>query len=319
MLRELLHDISAGLSNGAPSYYAKNPLAEKIRTEGPKIIEEIVSKSYQHYKIEGSAGRGRWADTPWISIYNQSVTDKASSGYYVVYLFPSGSNSIILNLGQSYHEAKREYGLNSNEALAKQSELIRLKLPEFSKDFESSVPLLKVGNKLDYRHAVAYHLKYDANKLPTEDILISDLERILEAYETLFFRGGRDSEYNPYGENDFIRGNVSIEESYKIKAHYVIERPSLGQIKKIKKKLGYICEACNFDFEKNYGKVGKGYIEAHHLKPISELKIGESRSVTQDDFAVLCSNCHRMIHKLKDSSDLKALKELIRKARCLAL
>jgi 5-methylcytosine-specific restriction enzyme A len=311
VLRELLHDISVGLSKGRPSYYAKNPLAEKIRAEGPKIIEAIISESYQDYRIEGSAGRSQWADTPWIAIYNLSVTDKASSGYYVVYLFPSGSNSIILNLGQSYHEAEREYGLNSNNVLAKQSELMRLKLPEFSKDFESSVPLLKVGNKLDYRHAVAYHLEYDTNELPTEDILISDLDRILEAYETLFYRGGRDGEYSPGDENDGIKGIISIEESHKKKVHYVMERPSLSQIKKIKKKLGYICEVCDFDFEEMYGEVGKEYIEAHHLKPISELKIGESRSITQHDFSVLCSNCHRMIHKLKDSSDLKALKKLI--------
>ena len=313
MLRELLHDISAGLSKGRPSYYAKNPLAEKIRAEGPKIIEAIISESYQDYRIEGSAGRGQWADTPWIAIYNLSVTDKASSGYYVVYLFPSGTNSIILNLGQSYHEAEREYGLNSNNALAKQSELMRLKLSEFSKDFESSVPLLKVGNKLDYRHAVAYHLEYDTNELPTEDVLISDLDRILEAYETLFYRGGRDGEYSPGDENNGINGIISIEESHKKKVHYIMERPSLSQIKKIKKKLGYICEACGFDFEEMYGEVGKEYIEAHHLKPISELKIGESRSITQHDFSVLCSNCHRMIHKLEDSSDLKALKNLIGK------
>ena len=315
MLRELLHDISAGLSNGTPSYYAKNPLAEKIRTEGPKIIEEIVSKSYQHYKIEGSAGRGRWADTPWIGIYNQSVTDKASSGYYVVYLFPSGSNSIILNLGQSYHEAKREYGLNSNDALAKQSELIRLKLPEFSKDFESSVPLLKVGNKLDYRHAVAYHLEYDATALPSEDILRADLNRMLEAYETLFFRGGRDGGHIIADDNYLKGGPISIQESYKRKVHYAMERPSLGQIKKIKKKLGYICEACDFDFKKFYGDIGRDYIEAHHLQPISTLKFGESRSIDHKNFSVLCSNCHRMIHRLEDTSDIKSIKKIIKKSR----
>ena len=315
MLRELLHDISTGLSKGRPSYYAKNPLAEKIRDESPKVIEALISESYQDYKIEGSAGRGKWAGTPWIAIYNLSVTDKASSGYYVVYLFPSGSNSIILNLGQSYHEAKREYGLNSNNALAKQSELMRLKLPEFSKDFESSVPLLKVGNKLDYRHAVAYHLKYDTNELPTEDILISDLDRILEAYETLFYRGGRDGEYSPSDENDGYQGKISIKESHKKKVHYVMERPSLSQIKKIKKRLGYVCEGCGFDFQKTYGDIGKEYIEAHHLKPISELRAGESRSITQDDFSVLCSNCHRMIHRLEDSSDIECLKSMIKAKR----
>ena len=40
---------------------------------------------------------------------------------------------------------------------------------------------------------------------------------------------------------------------------------------------------------------------------------GWTRKLTKKDFAVLCSNCHRMIHKLKDSSDLEQLKNLIKK------
>ena len=78
-------------------------------------------------------------------------------------------------------------------------------------------------------------------------------------------------------------------------------------------KLVKICQSCNFDFQKIYGDIGKEYIEAHHLVPMSELKKGETRKLTKKDFAVLCSNCHRMIHKLKDSSDLEQLKNLIKK------
>jgi 5-methylcytosine-specific restriction protein A len=46
-----------------------------------------------------------------------------------------------------------------------------------------------------------------------------------------------------------------------------------------------------------YGEVGKGFIEAHHLTPLYSLK---GQKVTLDprrDFSVLCSNCHRMIHR----------------------
>ena len=35
----------------------------------------------------------------------------------------------------------------------------------------------------------------------------------------------------------------------------------------------------------------------HHLIPLSSLSIGEERIYTAKDFAVLCSNCHRMIHR----------------------
>jgi 5-methylcytosine-specific restriction protein A len=54
------------------------------------------------------------------------------------------------------------------------------------------------------------------------------------------------------------------------------------------------CEACAFDFSAAYGTRGNGFIECHHTKPISELKPEESTHLA--DLALLCANCHRMIH-----------------------
>jgi hypothetical protein len=55
------------------------------------------------------------------------------------------------------------------------------------------------------------------------------------------------------------------------------------------------CEICDFDFENNYGKRGRDYIEAHHRTPISELE--EDVELTVEDLAMVCSNCHRMLHR----------------------
>ncbi|MBQ2616675.1 MAG: HNH endonuclease [Synergistaceae bacterium] len=57
------------------------------------------------------------------------------------------------------------------------------------------------------------------------------------------------------------------------------------------------CEVCGFDFEKAYGKLGAGYIEVHHKKPVSE---GVRMTDLNNDLAMLCSNCHRMIHRGRD-------------------
>jgi 5-methylcytosine-specific restriction enzyme A len=53
------------------------------------------------------------------------------------------------------------------------------------------------------------------------------------------------------------------------------------------------CEVCQFDFGAVYGDRGRGYIECHHVEP---LHIGGERARTINDLALLCSNCHRMIH-----------------------
>ncbi|WP_143412697.1 HNH endonuclease [Gordonibacter urolithinfaciens] len=55
------------------------------------------------------------------------------------------------------------------------------------------------------------------------------------------------------------------------------------------------CCVCGFDFEAVYGVLGEGYIECHHTKPISEYEKGEKTRV--EDLALVCSNCHRMLHR----------------------
>lgn len=70
--------------------------------------------------------------------------------------------------------------------------------------------------------------------------------------------------------------------------------------------------ACGFDFENIYGDHGKNYIEVHHIKPISTSR-GQIEINPENDMVVVCSNCHRMIHRKKDKIlSIKQVSTLIR-------
>lgn len=56
------------------------------------------------------------------------------------------------------------------------------------------------------------------------------------------------------------------------------------------------CEACGFDFQAVYGELGEGYAECHHTAPVATLNPGTNTRLT--DLCILCSNCHRMMHRL---------------------
>jgi len=75
---------------------------------------------------------------------------------------------------------------------------------------------------------------------------------------------------------------------------------------------GTKCKGCGFDFAAVYGTRGEGYIEVHHLRPLSSL--GEKTPVNpKEDMTVLCSNCHRMIHRYpRDILTLEQLQSLTR-------
>jgi len=69
------------------------------------------------------------------------------------------------------------------------------------------------------------------------------------------------------------------------------------------------CEGCGFDFSETYGKHGNGFIECHHLKPVSEIVSGEK--TTLNDLSLVCSNCHRMIHHQKPWLSIEQLKSIL--------
>jgi len=62
---------------------------------------------------------------------------------------------------------------------------------------------------------------------------------------------------------------------------------------------GYSCKVCGFDFEKNYGRWGKGFAEVHHIKPLAELNGKIMVTNPKTDLVVVCANCHKMIHRKK--------------------
>lgn len=79
---------------------------------------------------------------------------------------------------------------------------------------------------------------------------------------------------------------------------------------------GYSCLACGFNFEDHYGQVGKNFIEVHHMIPLAE---GERES-DPNNLIPLCSNCHRMIHRLYNKIEnrdeaLDVLRETIRQPK----
>lgn len=80
----------------------------------------------------------------------------------------------------------------------------------------------------------------------------------------------------------------------------------------IRKHGRLFCEACKFDFQKTYGDRGTDFIEGHHKKLISEMSEGEKTKV--EDIAMLCSNCHRMIHR-KPLINVEDLKEVLHEMR----
>ena len=71
------------------------------------------------------------------------------------------------------------------------------------------------------------------------------------------------------------------------------------------------CEVCGFSFESVYGELGDNFAEGHHKTPLSELP-SEGGVTNVEDIAVVCSNCHRILHRRKPYLLVDELKERIK-------
>jgi hypothetical protein len=69
------------------------------------------------------------------------------------------------------------------------------------------------------------------------------------------------------------------------------------------------CEVCSFDFIDSYGQLGNGFIEAHHRVPVSQLD-GKTKTKSSD-IALVCSNCHRMLHRGKTLQTVENLRDTV--------
>jgi 5-methylcytosine-specific restriction enzyme A len=98
----------------------------------------------------------------------------------------------------------------------------------------------------------------------------------------------------------FNREPDSVIEAKRYRQHRSIERQAKHSIA-VKKALGTTCMICDHAMGETYGPIGAGLIHAHHLTPLSRLADGEVVHLDPSaDFAVLCPNCHAIIHRMDD-------------------
>jgi 5-methylcytosine-specific restriction enzyme A len=309
MLRNSLEKILLEYRHAAEEEFAGNPLAAFLRKDLPAGIRLLIP-SPERYKVAGSAGQGRWARAPWVAVLDLLITDTPQEGYYPVYLFREDFSAVYLSLNQGVTSVRKAYRAEAKEALQARAQDYRAQLGNLADEFAVATIDLRpsaASNDSAYYEAGNICAKiYEAGKLPTDEVLQSDFGRIMRLYDYLSF-----NESLPVGggtQEDDEEGNQHIEDLQTFRLHKRIER-NQRLVREVKRLQGYTCKLCGFDFERQYGPIGHEYIEAHHLTPLSRLKGERLVLDPRADFAVLCANCHRMMHRSELVHDLIAFRE----------
>ena len=108
-------------------------------------------------------------------------------------------------------------------------------------------------------------------------------------------------------EDEFPEGKI-LYRQHKFRER---NRSVVAKAKEVALKKGkLLCVICGFDFYKTYGELGRGFIECHHTVPVSEY--AKNKGTKLKDLALVCSNCHRMLHRRRPWLYIPELSELIK-------
>jgi 5-methylcytosine-specific restriction protein A len=316
MLKEHLLQILDNYLKDASKNFGESETFKVITRYMPQEITEIVKDKYR-YRIIGSCGKGKWAKYPWIAIIDRTITGKPQTGFYPMFLFREDMSGLYLSLNQGVARIRSIYKRRAKIVLESFATSYRSLIDKnFVGNFIHASIDLKVTNKnslasyYETGNIIAKYYSKESVYEITETEIEDDLNQMLFLYSLLV-------EHYLYSEQSMLDLIEDDETEYQdnliaIKHHKSIEKnPELAR--KVKEIHGYTCEVCGFNFEKTYSEIGKNYIEAHCLIPFPDLKGKESSLDLLNDFVVLCSNCHSMIHKFKKPWDIKAFKEYLKK------
>lgn len=97
-----------------------------------------------------------------------------------------------------------------------------------------------------------------------------------------------------------------IEGRRKLVMHIVRERNQTLVTAKKASAASHACEICEFDSMQMYGE---DYCEVHHLTPLGQLV--DDTETTLEDLAIVCANCHRILHLVTPPMTMCELKQRI--------
>ncbi len=193
-------------------------------------------------------------------------------------------------------------------------------------EFRGQYRYSRVNKKDHYPHQRKVVWLVDKNRIPRSS-LPPVLVRSLKAHQPIFsvdVEAVRRLIANPDirpdgvagpGEADTDGAMVRIEGEVRRRSTLHRTRDQRLRDEKVKHALRagggrLICEVpgCSFDFENVYGRLGKKYAQVHHRERLSS-PTGR-RETRLADLAIVCANCHAMIHR---HGKCRTLEELIQK------
>jgi len=154
---------------------------EKIKAAGSTLQDLLNNNGYKNLSVKSAIGMGTYADVPWICIFDDRITLKASDGHYPVYLFSADMESLYL----AYCISNGMMTNNADTANRIRA-IIKERLNDLSSQgFAQSIDLKsKLSTPRGYEKGTVTSKKYNLKEINPEEFL-TDLTSLLGKYQEI--------------------------------------------------------------------------------------------------------------------------------------
>ncbi len=249
-----------------------------IKKDWKNVVEGLVDSN--RYFIKSSLGDGVVVPTPWLAIMDKSITEKASEGFYIVYLFSRSAKQLYLSMTIASLQFERIYK-NKTRCLEKidesrlhfrkifnhhkpqNSENIAIDLVEDDYNLES--PIVGTSRFLinSFEKGTCFAKQYNLDNLDNNS-LNSDLNEFLNSYNKIA--------EDPQAESLNIIAESFVKDIKPANLNYKIPDFKIRKHKKVKRKISIVVSAKRKRRTQESKKIGKAGEEHVYLYEYNKLK-----------------------------------------------
>ena len=175
-----MDEYDAELSAARSDEDFKRPFGKLVRRDIASLIGSQIQETI--YKVKGSVGAGRWTDVPWIAVFDKRITTSAQRGVYIVYLLNKDTKELYLTLNQGATDVAQGGDGSGKLAFTGIAAASNGKITE---SLQAASDAINTGSK-PYDAGCIYYKKYTLDTLPEDEVLYSDLQRLIEAYQAYY-------------------------------------------------------------------------------------------------------------------------------------
>jgi len=190
-------DILQAIAAAWPAYRALKtvssgePLYQLVIRDLPDTLNTWLPEQRRNGLIQqGSTGAGNITSAPWIATFDPKVTQSATEGFYVVYLYSIDLQRLYLSIAFGTTQFKDQFPnvMERHQRLRSAADRLRALVPQQNDLLAGDLDLAATARDrlhTDYEAGNIFAIRYDLAALPEENQLKADYLKIIALYDAL--------------------------------------------------------------------------------------------------------------------------------------